>query len=462
VRKALGPVAATPRHSRESGNPAPFARYPEYKHSGVAWLGKVPGHWKLKPIKAVASCNDETLEEATDPEKGIVYVEISGVSADRGITETQLLTFGTAPSRARRKVRGGDVLVSTVRTYLRAIAPIHDPPENLIASTGFAVVRPRTVNSAFLGYLFQSEFLIAQVIARSVGVSYPAINASELMRFTIPIPDQDEQAAIAAFLDRETSKIDALIAEQKKLIALLKEKRQALISHGVTKGLDPTVPMKDSGVEWLGRVPAHWELARLAAVFCEVSDVGHDGLPILSVSIHDGVSDRELSESELDRKITRSDDRSKYKAVEPGDLTYNMMRAWQGGFGAVLVAGQVSPAYVVARPTRTVCTAFIEQLLRTPQAIEQMRRYSRGVTDFRLRLYWEEFKNIHVALPSPQEQQAILDAVSVEAAAFDSLVKETERAIALLKERRSALISAAVTGKIDVRGLAQRAEAAQP
>jgi type I restriction enzyme S subunit len=281
------------------------------------------------------------------------------------------------------------------------------------------------------------------------------LNTDTIGSIRVALPPPGETASLMAFLDHETAKIDALIAEQEKLIALLKEKRQALISHSVTKGLDPNAPMKDSGIEWLGQVPAHWDIARLGTIFREVSDVGAEDLPILSVSIHDGISDKELDEAEMERKVTRSEDRSKYKAVQPGDLAYNMMRAWQGAFGAVTVAGQVSPAYVVARPIGEVCTSFIEQLLRTPQAIEQMRRHSRGVTDFCLRLYWEEFKNIRVALPPLREQHALLDAAAIETKKFDSLVGEATSAIELLKERRSALISAAVTGKIDVRGLAE-------
>jgi type I restriction enzyme S subunit len=183
-----------------------------------------------------------------------------------------------------------------------------------------------------------------------------------------------------------------------------------------------------------------------------VSEAGDGDLPILGVSIHDGVSDKELNESELDRKVTRSDDRTKYKAVRVGDLVYNMMRAWQGGFGAVTVDGLVSPAYVVARPTRDVQTTVIEQILRTPQAIEEMRRYSRGVTDFRLRLYWDEFKNLSIAVPRVAEQRAILEGLSEDLTAFDGLVGEAEHGIDLLRERRAALISAAVTGQIDVRG----------
>ncbi len=200
-----------------------------------------------------------------------------------------------------------------------------------------------------------------------------------------------------------------------------------------------------SGVEWLGEVPTHWEVKRLGSIFRPVDEPGNDELSILSVSIHDGVSDKELDEKEMDRKVTRSEDRSKYKKVLPGDLVYNMMRAWQGGFGAVTVPGMVSPAYVVARPTAAFSTSFVEGLLRTPQAVEQMRRYSQGVTDFRLRLYWEEFKTIGVALPPLAEQTAIAAFLDRETGKIDALVAEQRRLMELLKEKRQAVISHAVT-----------------
>jgi type I restriction enzyme S subunit len=206
-----------------------------------------------------------------------------------------------------------------------------------------------------------------------------------------------------------------------------------------------------SGVEWLGFVPTRWEVVRLGVVFRETAESGNYDLPVLSVSIHHGVSDKEFDEDELERKVTRSEDRSKYIRVEPGDLVYNMMRAWQGAFGTVKVAGMVSPAYVIARPRFEIRTEYVEYLLRTPQAIEELRRHSHGVTDFRLRLYWDEFKTIKIALPSPEEQQAILEFISDKAEKINALVAESESAIALLQERRSALVSATVTGKIDVR-----------
>ena len=206
---------------------------------------------------------------------------------------------------------------------------------------------------------------------------------------------------------------------------------------------------KDSGVEWLGEVPGHWQVQRLANLFRQVAEDGRDDLPVLTVSIHSGVSDKEFDDNELDRKVTRIEDRTCYKRVAPGDLVYNMMRAWQGGFGTVTVAGLVSPAYVVARPIKRISTFLVEQQLRTPAAVEEMRRHSRGVTDFRLRLYWEEFKTLSVVVPPPIEEAAIAAFLDRETAKIDALVAEQQNLIALLKEKRQALISHAVTKGLD-------------
>jgi len=151
--------------------------YPAYRESGSQWLGLIPAGWDMKPIWAVASCNDEILEETTSPDYVMLYVEISDVDAVSGISGATELAFAAAPSRARRRVADGDVIVSTVRTYLRAIAPIVAPPANTIVSTGFAVLRPRKILPAYLAYLLRAEFTVAEIIARSTGVSYPAINA---------------------------------------------------------------------------------------------------------------------------------------------------------------------------------------------------------------------------------------------------------------------------------------------
>ena len=209
------------------------------KESGVEWLGEVPEHWEVKPIKRIASSNDDVLTEKTPDEYEIDYVDISSVNEVDGIIKTEEMIFKNAPSRARRLVKDGDVIVSTVRTYLKAIAPIKSPNENLVVSTGFAVIRPNSsFLPAFAAYLFKAHYLIELIISRSVGVSYPAINSSDLISLKTALPSLKEQQTIATFLDCETTKIDTLITKARRAIDLLKERRTALISAAVTGKID--------------------------------------------------------------------------------------------------------------------------------------------------------------------------------------------------------------------------------
>jgi type I restriction enzyme S subunit len=433
-----------------------FSKYVTYKDSGVDWLGSVPSGWSVAPIKTVASCNDEVLPESTDSSTVIEYVEISGVEEGRGITATETLAFGAAPSRARRLVRHGDVLVSTVRTYLRAIATVSNPPENLVASTGFAAIRPRGVHAGFLGYLLHAEYLMSEVIARSVGISYPAINASELMRLKAPIPTLQEQRAIASFLDRETTKIDALVDEQKRLIELLKEKRQAVISQAVTMGLDPNVPMKDSGVEWLGQVPSHWKSVRLKTLFRQEKRQGFPDKEVLSVYREFGVIPKD---SRTDNFNKTPEDLTNYQLVRAGDLVVNKMKAWQGSLGISGLEGITSPDYVVFSPTHAEDSDYLHLLLRSRAMVSTYLSISNGIRLAQWRLEPEAFLAQRVFVPPADEQQAIAAFVGKQMEQWDALISEADRGIDLLQQRRSALISAAVTGKIDVRSLLPQPEA---
>ena len=442
-----------------------FPRYEKYKESGVQWLGEVPSHWEVVPLKALASCNDEVLSESTVGEMEIQYVEISGVDANQGIIEVTVVSFAEAPSRARRCVKDGDVLVSTVRTYLRAITPVKMPPENMIASTGFAVIRPRSVHSEFLGYLCGSEFVVGEIISRSVGVSYPAINSGDLMRVRVALPNcTTEQSAIAAFLDRATVKIDALVAEHEKLIALMKEKRQAVISHAVTKGLDPSAPMKDSGIEWLGKVPAHWEIKCLkyAATGVEGIQMGPFGGMLLDLESEDtgyrvyGQQNTISGDFNLgNRWVTeeRYYDLIKYE-LRTGDIVLTR----KGSLGhARLIRDDISPGIIDSDTIRIrVDSTQINQNLLT--LLFHEAQYVEGQIDATKRgailsgINTETVANLMIVLPPRSEQDVLLGHLRQILSRIDSLITEAHRAIALLKEHRTALISAAVTGKIDLRG----------
>lgn len=416
-----------------------FPKYPDCRDSGVEWIGAVPSHWALQPLRR----HTRLLTEKTDRREHPVALENIESWTGRFVpTETEFQGEGVAFDR-------GDILFGKLRPYL-AKALVAELSGEAVGD--FLVMRPtEAANPRFLAYQLRSREFISIVDGSTFGSKMPRASWDFVGAMPSPLPPTKEQSAIATFLDRETAKIDVLVDEQKQLIELLKEKRQAVISQAVTQGLNRSVSLQATDVEWLGKIPAHWSVTRLANLFREVDERGNDSLPLLSVSIHDGVSDDELDESEMERKVTRSDDRSKYKKVLPGDLVYNMMRAWQGGFGSVTVEGMVSPAYVVARPKTDFPTWFIERLLRTPNAVEEMRGRSRGVTDFRLRLYWEEFKDIVVGLPPKAEADAIRVNVEAIEERIERTIEAAEDCIGILNERRTALISAAVTGKIDVR-----------
>ncbi len=428
------------------------------KESGVDWLGKLPLDWEPKRLRHVAAFNptpDWTKlgQENTDA----VFLPMEAISETGEIDQSRRKSIA--------ECRSGYSYFATGDVAYAKVTPCFENGKGAImrglvggygfGTTELTVLRPRGIEPDFLYLLTYSSCFRgpgASVMTGAGGLKRVPEDFARDFRFGLP--SVDEQKSICAGIDRVTARVDALVARKISFIGLLREKRQALIAHAVTKGLDSRVPMQDSRVAWLGEVPAGWKIDRLATIFREVTRSGAAELPVLSISIHDGISDNELDESERNRKTTHIEDRSKYKRVQPGDLAYNMMRAWQGAFGAVRVVGQVSPAYVVAEPKLPINTTYVELLMRTPMAIEEMRRFSRGIADFRSRLYWEHFRDVRICLPPLEEQDRIVAKVSAGTARIDILIAKTQRSIELLREHRTALITAAVTGKIDLRNAA--------
>lgn len=321
-----------------------FPRYENYKDSGVEWLGDVPEHWDVKRLKQVCEVFPSNVDKKTyENETPVLLCNYTDVYYNENITPHIDFMAATASADQIKKftLRGGDTIITKDSETADDIAIAAYVPQDMpgvICGYHLSMIRPREATcGAFMKRLFDSIYVKSCCAVYANGLTRVGLGQYALDNLEMPFPPKSEQQTIAAFLDCETAKIDALITEQQRLIELLKEKRQAVISHAITTGLNPDVPMKDSGVEWLGEVPEHWETVRLGALFKETAEPGNDELPVLSVSIHNGVSDREFEDDELERKVVRSEDRSKYKRVKVGDLVYNMMRAWQGGFGTVVV-----------------------------------------------------------------------------------------------------------------------------
>lgn len=201
----------------------------------VPWQGLLPADWQFSPLKYAVNINEKTLREDTDPSLRIKYIDIGNVDSNGNIVAVEELEFGAAPSRARRIVTSGDVLVSTVRTYLKAIAFCAEADGSLICSTGFAVLSPKSdVIPRFLFFWVRSLYFIDEIVSRSTGVSYPAVNAAEIGNLPFPILSKEKQQTIVSFLDARTTQIDNLIELRERQIALLKKYRQTVITEAVT------------------------------------------------------------------------------------------------------------------------------------------------------------------------------------------------------------------------------------
>jgi type I restriction enzyme S subunit len=435
-----------------------YATYPEYKNSGVEWLGDVPSHWRAKQLKFMCSFNDEVLTEMVGSDYEIEYIDIGSVSASAGVMKTEKMSFCKAPSRARRIVRDGDVIISTVRTYLEAIAPIDNPPNNLIVSTGFAVIRPNyQLFKGYAAYCLRANGFIKEVVAESVGVSYPAINATDLVNIKVPALPYEEQTQIANFLDHETAKIDTLIDKQQQLIKLLKEKRQAVISHAVTKGLNPDAAMKDSGVEWLGEVPKHWGVGRIK----NLAKIESGHTPSRSTErywVDCNIPWVSLNDSQTLKVVDYIDDTT-YQISELGmenssahllpERAVVFTRDASIGLSAITTKPMAVSQHIIA----WVCDLdrlYPEFLLLIFYAMEsEFDRYTTGATLKTIGM--SNVRSLSAAYPCLNEQIKIVEWAFKQIENIKLSVSKAEQLIVLLQERRTALISAAVTGKIDVR-----------
>lgn len=352
-------------------------------------------------------------------------------------------TFGNRTSLSRT-FEPGDVLFGKLRPYLAKVWMAEFPGR---CTTEFLVMRPADVLSQYLCYVCLSVDFIAAVDALTFGSRMPRADWNVIGDLHIPIPTISEQRIVSAHLDRQIARLDALVAENERMLGLLVERRRAIIARAVTRGLDPDAPLRDSRVPWLPEIPSDWRTRRIAWLFRERDERGEPDLPLLAVSINTGVSVRQFSD---DRIETTASDFNTYKIARRGDVVFNKMRMWQGAVGIAPQDGLVSPDYVVACPTGGLLPQYANLLFRTERFSAECARRSHGIVWDRLRLYWGGFRNIEVPLPSIDAQKAITAHVAKATEKMNALVAAAKDVTSLLRERRAALIAAAVTGRLEV------------
>jgi type I restriction enzyme S subunit len=315
-------------------------------------------------------------------------------------------------------------------------------------TTEVTVVRATEFHPQFLFYVLNEDGFRQRCVADMTGAGgLKRVPDSSVRDYRVLFPSLESQGVIADFLDRETGEIDSFIRDQEELIGLLQERRAATISHTVTKGLDPNTPLQDSGVKWLGLVPASWRTRPLWSMFRKIKDTGHPGEVMLSVYREHGV----VEKGSLENLNKTAENRDIYQLIEPGWLVANRMKAWQGSVGISQYRGIVSGHYICFAPRHQESSDFLNLLFRSRPYAAGYATLSRGVRIGQAEIDNDQYRLLPVLLPPLSEQHRIVRVLAEELTDIDAAITDARGAIVLSAERRSALISAAVTGRIDVR-----------
>ncbi len=398
---------------------------------------------KQKKLKYIAKINRDVLNNSTADDYVFNYIDISSIGTGDIKQDLIELSFAESPSRARRIVHVGDTIISTVRTYLKSVYHFEVIDTNTIASTGFAVLTPnKGVHPKYLYYSVLSNDFIEDVCSRSTGVSYPAISEWGLGQIPIFIWDYSEQKKIASFLDQKCARIDALIEKKQKFVELKKKKRTALINQAVTKGLDPNVPMKDSGIEWLGEIPKHWEVKKIKYLARNVVE-----------KISPTESDLKIALENLESntgKFIQSENGTSFEGdgllFQTYDVLFNKLRPYLSKVYLATEVGICVSELLVLRTESEITPKFLFYRVLSEQFISLVNNSTYGAK--MPRANWEFIGNLEIAYPSHEEQLSISNKLQDYSNKIDTYINKSNEHIELLKEYKTTLISEAVTGKI--------------
>lgn len=438
----VSPITALPTRRWKS--------YPVYKDFGVGWLREVPDQWILKRLKFAVSQSDARFDRKPD---GITYVGLEHVEARTGrlLLDVPIETVESAVSSFKE----GDILFGKLRPYLAKVAYASF---NGVCTTELLVLRPiKSVDVGFLHYQLLSDGFIKLVTSMTYGAKMPRINEEQLGNITIPLPTLDEQRTIAAFLDRQTASIDALVAKKEHQIKLLQEERVVLINKAVTQGFDSTAPAKNSGVEWLGQIPAHWKVQRLK--FAAQLESGHT--PSRTVDEYwDNCTIPWVTLNDVGYLKTHDYIFDTINYINELGLAHSSAQILPAGTVILSRDATVGRCGILERPMATsqhfvnwICHAeLLPEYLLLVFKVPMQQEFERLTIGSTIRtIGMPDVNSFRVPIPPIAEQKAIVSYVNCETARIDALMAKVREHIDRLREYRTALISAAVTGKIDVR-----------
>ena len=436
-----------------------YKKYPSYKDSGVEWLGEIPEHWNIKRLKNVirASITDGPHETPEFTDKGIPFLSVDGIQEGELTFDKCRYVSEKAHIQYKKKanIERDDILLGKAAS-IGKVARVKVDFEFSIWSP-LALIKPdkNEVSSNYLEYLLKSSLTQYQIQQLSTSNTQQNISMADIPKFIFSLPIIKEQQQIAKFLDNATQKMDTLIQKQENLIKLLKEKRQAVISHAVTRGLNPAVKFKDSGVEWLGDVPEHWGIKKLKYIATvndnSLSETYNEDFEINYIDIG-SVSTGYINKYET-MMYSSSPSRAR-RIIKEGDILVSTVRTYLKAIAPVSFFEDnyiASTGFAVIRSKNMIVSNFMKYALLSNYFVDLVEASSVGISYPAINS--SDLITFKLSVAPINEQKEIANYLDDKTQKIDKLIKKATKSIKLLKEKRTALISAAVTGKIDVREL---------
>ncbi len=439
-----------------------YKKYPSYKDSGVEWLGEIPSDWNESRLKFIGytygGLSGKAEKDFGDEEnlKSKRFIPFTNIANNTFIKSDNLGYVIVDEKEEQNRVKANDLFfLMSSENYddLGKASLLEEDLKDTYLNSfckGFRLTN-KLINPKFLNYLLSGNIYRKLLSIQGNGFTRINLRLEKLNELRLLLPSLQEQQQIANFLDNATAKIDTLIEKQTKQIELLKEKRQAVISHAVTKGINPNVKMKDSGVEWLGEIPEHWQAKRTKFLFkIKKRIVGEDGYQVLSIT-QQGIKEKDTESGAGQLSM----DYSKYQFAYVGDFAMNHMDLLTGYVDITKYNGVISPDYrVFTLEDKNSHPNYYLYLYQNGYKNKIFYKYGQGSSQLgRWRLPTEQFNEFRFPYPPLEEQQQIANYLDEKTSKIDTLIEKSNKSIELLKEKRTALISAAVTGKIDVREL---------
>ncbi|QTR59104.1 restriction endonuclease subunit S [Proteus mirabilis] len=421
-------------------------KYEAYKDSQVQWIGDIPANWHLEKAKWLFYKADRKPLVDDD----IVTCFRDGQVTLRKNRRTEGFT-NALKEHGYQRICKGDLVIHAMDAFAGAIGVSDSDGKSTPVYAACVPRKKGKVNSYYYAYYMRDLALSGFIVSLAKGIRERSTDFrfNDFAELLLPFPDYEEQTLIANFLDKKTALIDEAISIKEKQINLLKERKQIIIQQAVTQGLDPNVPMKDSGVDWIGKIPAHWDLVKLGSCLSPVSVKNSPELPLLSITREQGVIERDVDDQESNHNFI-PDDLSGYKKLEKGQFGMNKMKAWQGSYGVSKFTGIVSPAYFVFDFTKAINPEFFNWAIRSKLYVSFFGSASDGVRIGQWDLSKARMKVIPFVLPSEEEQLLIAKHLDEKLEQVDVAIKIKLQQIERLREYRSSLINSAVTGKIKI------------